>query len=441
MTTFQHLDVAASMVVAGEDAMELSTEMDRRYLGDQDIDIDLGPEGRSPDAQEDEYMLEDALFTEDRSVYGSQVEGNDDEMTDEVVVPGIVSAGHGQDNNIHLADQDEFDILVDDEDLNDVDDTMAILSGTAPQSTIHPDSSEPSSENQSHGIFANQFALNMNHEIEPGISYNSEQTGEDPSNPYPLSTSGVIHPLGNDIDPRSFMDGASILEPSFLRRTTDLQPVHNEEVEYTTERVSDNHDTERDRGIHGSGLKQAENEELETELEFDLEGVGNQSSSPAQTRDEEEGAPVYIISEHRLENLTDSGQSVELEPAVQETIHDQDVSGNDVQDRTAYDILNQSKENEVEETSAHHQTGLHPVVVLYQQNEIFLFPPNDNDGQYAQTYFLEDESLANQNVKALLEALRLVLADSINEQDELEISFVSLGLDICEVCTSRLCLM
>ena len=448
MTTFQHLDVTASGAVAGEDAMELSTEFDRRYLGDEDIDIDLGPEGRSPYVQEDEYMLEDANSIEDRPVYGSQAEANDDEMTDEVVVPGTAPDGHEQDNNIQFEEQDEFDILVDDEDLHDVDDTMAIPDGIAPQLTSYPHSSEPSPEDQSRGIFASQFAPNINPELEHGMLYNSEQIAQDKTTLNPFSISGTIHHPGDSIGSTAHEDDASILNARFIQRKTDNQPVNDEEVENADKLVSLNADIEPKTGVEGDVSTQAENQERVNESGFDLEGMGsvaNQSGSPTQEREQEDNTLSRATNENRLGNPTESGHSVKVESSAQEiTHHDahQDGSVTSVQDRTASDDSNQDKVNEGEGgISVRHRASLHPVVVLYQQSEIFLFPPHDNDEQYAQTYFLEDESLANQNVKVLLEALRLVLADSINEYDELEINFVSLGLDICEVRIVLLCLV
>ena len=444
MTTFQHLDVAASTAVAGEDAMELSTEIDRRYLGDEDIDIDLGPEGRSPYAQEDEYMLEDPVSIEYRPVYGNQAEGNDDEMTDEVVVPGIIPDGQAQENDIQFEEQDEFDILVDDEDLNDVDDTMAIPNSTVPQSTTHPHSSDLSSEYQSHGIFAGQFAPNMNHEVEYGMLYNSEQIAQDSAIMNPFSNSGTVHHEGDAIDSTTHADDASVLKANLAQRKTDIRHVNDEEVEYASEHVSHNPDAEPESGLEGSVSRHAENQGSENEPGFDLEGVGgaaNESGSPTQEIGKEDKTLSYVISEHRLEDGNELGHSTELKsPAEETTYHDshQDGPGTVLQDSTANDSLNQDEDNEVEgETSVRHRAGLHPVIVLYQQSEIFLFPPHDNDEQYAQTYFLEDESLANQNLKVLLEALRLVLADSINENDELEINFVLLGLEMCEVCIVR----
>jgi len=77
--------------------------------------------------------------------------------------------------------------------------------------------------------------------------------------------------------------------------------------------------------------------------------------------------------------------------------------------------------------------ALHPVIVGYQNNEISLFPLVPQDEEHSETYFLRDECHADEFVRDLLDALRSVLEDSINEHDELMISIDDLGLDISEV--------
>ena len=76
---------------------------------------------------------------------------------------------------------------------------------------------------------------------------------------------------------------------------------------------------------------------------------------------------------------------------------------------------------------------VHPVVVVYQNNEISLFPPLEQNQESSQTFFVHDEKLAGQSISKLLEACRVVLDESIGEEDELEIRIEELGLYINEV--------
>ena len=78
--------------------------------------------------------------------------------------------------------------------------------------------------------------------------------------------------------------------------------------------------------------------------------------------------------------------------------------------------------------------SVHPVTVIYQNNEISLFPLSEDEGEdRSSIYFLQDEQLASDDVRTLLDACRSVLGDSICEQDELMVEIETLGLHICEV--------
>ncbi|KAL8793152.1 MAG: hypothetical protein Q9195_004264 [Heterodermia aff. obscurata] len=75
---------------------------------------------------------------------------------------------------------------------------------------------------------------------------------------------------------------------------------------------------------------------------------------------------------------------------------------------------------------------LHPIVVVYQGNEMSLFPPVDQDTEQSQTYFLSNESYASESLTALFGRCKAVLADSIREDEELEIRIADLGLALNE---------
>ena len=83
--------------------------------------------------------------------------------------------------------------------------------------------------------------------------------------------------------------------------------------------------------------------------------------------------------------------------------------------------------------NAYQHTAIYPVKVVYEENEISLFPPGEEDVDQTQTYLLQDPTLANQNIYELLAACRLVLGESIEVQDELHIEFESLDLRFSEV--------
>lgn len=75
--------------------------------------------------------------------------------------------------------------------------------------------------------------------------------------------------------------------------------------------------------------------------------------------------------------------------------------------------------------------SLHPVKVLYQDSEISLFPPADDDA--TETFFLQDEGVANAPIKELVGACRQVLGEHVSEDEELILDIETLGLHLPEV--------
>lgn len=83
----------------------------------------------------------------------------------------------------------------------------------------------------------------------------------------------------------------------------------------------------------------------------------------------------------------------------------------------------------------HHET-LHPVKIIYQENEIALFPPFEGDS--AETFFLSDEDLAYESFAQLFKALRQVLQGNVAENEVLIIDIDILGIQMTEVGTLSL---
>ncbi|WEW54688.1 hypothetical protein PRK78_000110 [Emydomyces testavorans] len=74
---------------------------------------------------------------------------------------------------------------------------------------------------------------------------------------------------------------------------------------------------------------------------------------------------------------------------------------------------------------------LHRVTVLYQENEMSLFPPNEGDP--LEMYLLEDEELAHVPLRHLFHAFREVLGSHMTEKNELVLSIDSLYLQLSEI--------
>ncbi|OJD34553.1 conserved glutamic acid-rich protein [Diplodia corticola] len=87
--------------------------------------------------------------------------------------------------------------------------------------------------------------------------------------------------------------------------------------------------------------------------------------------------------------------------------------------------------HDAESASSHAAVSSHPVVVVYQGDEISLFPPHGSDTSDS-FYFLHDESLANESIRSLLQACRQVLGETMRDEDELEFDIAELGLCVSE---------
>ncbi|KAI1608397.1 hypothetical protein EDD36DRAFT_423299 [Exophiala viscosa] len=76
------------------------------------------------------------------------------------------------------------------------------------------------------------------------------------------------------------------------------------------------------------------------------------------------------------------------------------------------------------------QASLHPVTLVYLDEEMSLFPPMLGDS--SAVYFLQDSSLAFEPLDKVLAACRDILSGTLDHHDELVLDITSLGLHICE---------
>ena len=83
------------------------------------------------------------------------------------------------------------------------------------------------------------------------------------------------------------------------------------------------------------------------------------------------------------------------------------------------------------DTESIRHESLHPVKIIYQENEIALFPPLEGDS--AETFFLHDEDVAYDNVEKLFKALRQVLQGNVADNEVLVIDIDALGIQMTEV--------
>lgn len=90
------------------------------------------------------------------------------------------------------------------------------------------------------------------------------------------------------------------------------------------------------------------------------------------------------------------------------------------------------QKGEEQRMNAGNRTGLHPIKVYYQDNEISLFPPREGDD--SETYFLGNENLAYEHFGKLFESFRGVLQEHIGENEILVVDIDAMNIQLTEVC-------
>lgn len=154
-------------------------------------------------------------------------------------------------------------------------------------------------------------------------------------------------------------------------------------------------------------------------------------SSPFRSTDdiEQELVQISVPSE-----LDPGNESLEMSGSTWDVTPSEDASVAHIPPSLVGSSLVPRDESEPHQTDALEVlTYLHPVIVIYQDNEMSLFPPINQDHEHSQTYFLDNESYASESIGSLLSACRTVLAESIEEEEELQIMIHKMGLCISEV--------
>lgn len=158
-----------------------------------------------------------------------------------------------------------------------------------------------------------------------------------------------------------------------------------------------------------------------------------------QQQNAEVDAEQKVESLEEINEPTESNASAAKEPLSQaepsaETVESLPAQGPSTEankESVGHSESHNLRENEHQGAHDHDDESLHPVKVLYQGNEISLFPPLEGDS--AETFFLHDEDVAYDNVGRLFSSLREILLDNVAEHEILVIDIDSLGIQIAEV--------
>ena len=137
-----------------------------------------------------------------------------------------------------------------------------------------------------------------------------------------------------------------------------------------------------------------------------------------------------IVSDHSLAKGSVSPPLEALDNHQSYHSEDQDTAGGFASEHSEYAGSQDSLHQDLNSDSKLY-SPLHPVKVYYEETEMSLFPPSTEEA--SETFFLENESLAFENMSEIFSAMRAVLADSIREDDELQLEVDSLNLYLGEV--------
>ncbi|KAJ5765001.1 hypothetical protein N7520_004560 [Penicillium odoratum] len=194
------------------------------------------------------------------------------------------------------------------------------------------------------------------------------------------------------------------LPPVTLPAETDQQETVIQEPQVLQETVP----VEKDEKVQNEPVQAVES--AEPIADNDNSEVGERTNETAESNIP--GPEVQHTPDHSVENLENpKAAAPNADPTAVE-----------------HEEIHVSRETEHENT--HEEESLHTVKVIYQDNEISLFPPLEGDS--AETFFLHDEDVAYDNVSRLFSSLRDVLLDNIAEHDTLVIDIDSLGIQLTE---------
>lgn len=398
-------------VTAPDEDMEISDY--ERNADDIDIDIDLTVD---PSHHEDENMDDDRSEHDNRDDVMLDGDGNDDEdgmMQDNMSVPDehltdASDVGY-VDIEVKEAPQEQpaaehVDVEVQDsgqaEDYIDYDDTAAAQVQPAPQAEQPP---------ADHSV-AEQSQL-------PG--------SEEPSN---QETNVQAQNAGASAFPEpSAPDRASVSAEAAVEDTTLVNPRIEDSVAIPSGAAQDTEES------HASGDPvDAHPETAPAEPAPD---------SPTATVPQDGTHLPTEISENQSqakESPHDGPEErVETGPDFAEQQTEPEQSAQQSEEALDFSHLPFDPKADAGDQSPHAASSLHPVVVVYQGDEISLFPPHGSDTSDS-FYFLHDESLVNESIRSLLQACRQVLGETMRDEDELEIDIAELGLCVSEVSYSSL---
>ncbi|KLJ07416.1 hypothetical protein EMPG_17109 [Blastomyces silverae] len=386
-----------------DDTMEVASDVGHRHPGnidDIEIDLDLAQE-RVPE-QDDDVLVDDASATaSDHPAADANIPYDADMADGEYMDGDILASGYDQyHESYYQLEEDsaynnpmDYEAEMEDDYEEDID---APIPNSDFEETSIPITKEVKEERKAEG--------GEEEEEEEEGEIEEVRVVEDAKSPAPETLSKSDH-VETEIP-----NAPAVTQEHLVahENTTIAQPEYPEE--FTVEEGNDaSLGVENADAAYQSGGPEKYGEDVEPGLE-DPHEHGQTEPEPQKTTAQE--------SEHQE---TESGGQ-KRPPLDQENQSDTTESYHFVE---AQDYETQGEVHDIQKGRS-----LHPVKVLYQDSEISLFPPGENDP--TETFFLQDEGLANAPVEELVGACRQVLGEHISEDEELILDIESLGLHLPE---------
>lgn len=420
---------------AAEDPMELTSDIDRRFEAEEDLDIDLDLAGENQQDQEDEYMNEDVNDIPDNVRVDEQDlhMGNDDNMTDDTYLEVAArenSSLHDEDleDADYVGDETGVELDVDPDPDPDPEGYPVITTGaehpSSPKSELIDNDIDvedtPQEGHLSHETGV-ELGLRLEHNDEDAQEHEQVQQREQGTSPSDQQDQSFVKHQNMHENGSATVENLPSVRASNFTRTSPplpdrvLQGLSQEDLGRLNQAQEPLLNPQDDE-IHLV-------EQLSTQNEgYEVNGVPDTSELPFEGPESNN-----TIHEGNLATNLEANQS--------DNRLDVSVSEQKITDTSSTNIIFevQNGSNDKAEDPSKALSYLHPVLVAYQDNEISLFPPINQEEEHDSTYFLQDEQLANDPIRNILEACRSVLGESISEQDELTIEIEELGLHISEV--------
>lgn len=382
------------------DSMEVVPEFGRNdlaHMDDIDIDLDI--------AQNDNNQYDNDLMLDDASVTASNRPSGDGEFDEDMVDGDDYAPVNEQDqNSAFWGNQntgpisEDVQIGMDDQE-ESVEDTDVPVSEAPVEQDEHI-VEESESAIQDHAI-ENPRSTDQDPTIEHSESVVQDQAIE-------TSESAVQH---QNIESNESGSNVATEDKNRSPQEEVTQEELREKTLASTENFASGNGDAQVTGDEGNALPDTETA-LQNEPEYAHVECGKQPSLPTVDRKSPEGT----ISRHQEETEESDHASQGEEHVASADSHEND---------------HQEAQEDHHQFNIEESVPLQAIKVLYQDNEMSLFPPAEDDP--TETFLLQDVNLADEPIGKLLHACREVLGDHIGPDDELLLDIESLGLYFSDV--------